>query len=269
MTIGPPILKDVQFEPATVIANEDLGAGCRLLRLGVSDAFPTDSILPGQFVMLRGPWSQHPMLPRAFSVLAASTHELEIMLKVVGRGTRLLAALDPDQTVTVLGPLGKPFPAPAPGLRDVCVGGGSGIPPLALHALRAQRAGHDAVEVIYGGRSAADLVLLDRLNNAEINVHPCTEDGSLGTHGRVTDVLIERLDTEAPVRVLACGPTPMLKAVAKLCKDRDVTCLLSLETEMACGLGICRGCTVARRDGKGYLCTCIEGPVFNAEEVVL
>ncbi|MFH2010882.1 MAG: dihydroorotate dehydrogenase electron transfer subunit [bacterium] len=266
-------MRQVRFEPATVVTNEDLGAGNRLLTLGLSGAFPTESILPGQFVMVRGPWSHHPMLPRAFSVLAASPRKLELLIKVVGRGTRLLAALDPGEKVTVLGPLGKPFPSPEPGLRELCVGGGSGIPPLALHALRAQREGHDTTELIYGGRSAADLVLLPRIRAAGLDVYPCTEDGSLGAQGRVTDVLVERLDTSqpsaSPARVLACGPTPMLRAVAKLCRDRGVTCLLSLETEMACGLGICRGCMVERRDGEGYLCTCVDGPVFHAEEVVL
>ena len=133
-----------QFVHAELLANEDLGAGNRLLEVGVDAVFDTTGLLPGQFVMLRGPWGHHPMLPRAFSVLSASTGRLELLVKVVGRGTRLLADLTPGAALTVLGPLGRSFPEPASGVLDVLVGGGSGIPPLVMQALRAREAGHDA-----------------------------------------------------------------------------------------------------------------------------
>ena len=260
-------MQDVRFFPAELLENKDLGAGNRLLHISLPDDFPAASVRPGQFVMVRGPWDRHPMLPRAFSILSARANVLELLVKEVGRGTRLLAALAPGARVTVLGPLGTPFPAPAPGVIDVLVGGGSGIPPLTLHAIRVQAAGLP-VHVIYGGRSAADLVLLERLRRAALTVIPCTEDGSLGERGRVTDVLRHTLEDARDMRVLACGPTGMLKAVAALCAAREVPCLVSLETEMACGIGLCRGCSVTHRDG-GYRCTCVDGPVFDAAEVIL
>jgi len=259
---------NVVFVSAQVLNNEDLGAGCRLLRLAVPPALDAPATRPGQFVMLRGAWAHHPMLPRAFSVLDAAAGQLEILVKVVGRGTRLLAELQRGASLTVLGPLGRPFPPPVPGVRDLAVGGGSGIPPLYLHA---QRAPADCVvELLYGGRSAADLVLNQRIGAAGLLVHCCTEDGSAGQRGRVTELLEARLDAlgSRPGRVLACGPTPMLKAVATLCKARGVACWLSLETEMACGIGICRGCSVAHPEG-GWRCTCLDGAVFEAGEVVL
>jgi dihydroorotate dehydrogenase electron transfer subunit len=258
-----------RFLQCELTANEDLGAGNRLLRVAVGDDFDGAAVLPGQFVMLRGPWGMHPLLPRAFSVLAGRPGELELLVKVVGRGTRLLAAAEPGAAMTVLGPLGRPFPAPADGVREVLVGGGSGIPPLVMQALRARALGHTpGVEVIYGGRSGPDLALLDRIEGAGLKVLPCTEDGSVGARGRVTDVLRGRLEPTDGLRVLACGPTPMLAAVSAMCAERGVECLLSLETEMACGIGLCKGCSVARPEG-GYHCACKDGPVFRAEEVVL
>jgi len=257
---------NVAFVPALVSSNEDLGADCRLVRLAVPEELDASAVQPGQFVMVRGPWARHPVLPRAFSVLDTAPDQLELLVKVVGRGTRLIAGLGRGAPVTVLGPLGRPFPPPTPGVRDLLAGGGSGIPPLVLHALRAPAG--TAVEVLYGGRSAADLVLAERITAAGLSLHRCTEDGSAGLKGRVTELLEARLDDPGAHRVLACGPTPMLKAVVALCRSRGVACWLSLETEMACGIGICRGCSVAHPAG-GWRCTCTDGPVFEAGEVVL
>lgn len=266
--------ESVAFVSAEVLANEDLGASCRLLRLSVPPELDATSAQPGQFVMLRGPWARHPMLPRAFSVLDIGPGVLELLIKVVGRGTGLLAELDAGAAVTVLGPLGRAFPAPAPDVQDLAAGGGSGIPPLYLHALHASQAPTDSnVELLYGGRSGADLVLAERIHAAGLSLHCCTEDGSVGTHGRVTDLIESQLSAPLPGnaqrrRVLACGPTPMLKAVVSLCRARDVECWISLETEMACGMGICRGCSVAHPEG-GWRCTCLDGAVFESSEVVL
>lgn len=258
-----------QLVTARVAANEPLGAGFHLLRLGVPDSFDVAAIRPGRFVMLRGPWRLHPLLPRAFSILDGRPGELEILIKVVGRGTRLLAELAPGEAVTVLGPLGNAFPWPVAGERQLLVGGGSGIPPLALQASRALQAGlAGQVEVIYGGRAADELVLRARLKALGVTLHLCTDDGSLGRRGLVTGVLAERIERPGIERVLACGPLPMLRAVGDLCRERSVSCHLSLESEMACGVGLCRGCAVAR-PGGGFRCTCLEGPVMRADEVEL
>lgn len=274
-SIAPPMAaRSLAFVSAEVLANEDLGAACRLLRLRVPEPLDALDARPGQFVMLRGPWARHPMLPRAFSVLDTAPGVLELLIKVVGRGTRLLAELQPGTAVTVLGPLGRAFPAAAPDIQDLAAGGGSGIPPLYLHALHASRSGlAHAVELLYGGRSGEDLVLADRIRAAGLELQCCTEDGSVGLEGRVTDLITARLDAPLPAparrrRVLACGPTPMLQAVKALCTAQGVECWISLETEMACGLGICRGCSVGHPEG-GWRCTCLDGAVFESSEVVL
>ncbi len=258
------------FFRGEVRRNVDLGAACWLLQLRVPPAFPSERVAAGQFVMLRGPWGRHPLLPRAFSILAASAERLEILNKVVGRGTRRLAALREGDPVTVLGPLGRSFPPPRSGVPQVLVGGGSGIPPLVLHAQQSRATDPEvAVEIIYGGRRAGDLVLLSRIESSGIRCEACTEDASHGRAGRVTDVLAPRLRQAGPqMEVLACGPLPMLRTVREMCADAGVRCLLSLETEMACGVGVCRGCMVRRAEGQGYLCTCLDGPVVDATEVL-
>ncbi len=258
------------FVRAEVRRNEDLGAQCHLLELQVPESFPTATVRAGQFVMLRGPWDTHPMLPRAFSILEAMPGRLRLLNKVVGRGTRRVASLTEGEWVTVLGPLGTPFPAPRPGVPQILVGGGSGIPPLYLQARQARQADPQAaVEILYGGRTAADLVLLSRVESLGVPVQACTDDGSRGVKGQVTAALQPRLDALPEAEVLACGPLPMLRAIQTQCRTRGHRCLISLETEMACGVGICRGCMVRRADGEGYLCTCLDGPVVLGQEVEL
>ncbi|MDY0001866.1 MAG: dihydroorotate dehydrogenase electron transfer subunit [Polyangia bacterium] len=256
---------------ASVDRNEDLGGGCRLLGLRLAPPASALAVEPGQFFMVRGPWGKHPMLPRAFSALWAEGDGLELLVKVVGHGTRLLGALERGASVSLLGPLGCPFPPSSTEALDLLIGGGSGIPPLCMQARRASKAGLGSqVEIVYGGRSGADLPLLARLEELGVAVFPCTEDGSLGSKGLVTDVLLERLAARGgAARVMACGPLGMLRAIGALSRERDIPCFLSLETGMACGVGLCRGCVVPRADGRGYLCTCTEGPVVDAREVRL
>jgi dihydroorotate dehydrogenase electron transfer subunit len=258
-----------RYVTAEVHWNAPVGADYWLMDLRVPPELGAQDILPGQFVMLKGPIGLDPLLRRPFSVLEKSAGRIELLNQVVGRATRGLASLRPGAIVQVLGPLGRPFPEPEPGRHDLLVGGGSGIPPLHLQARRAVRAElGETVEVIYGGRTAEHLVLLPRLRSLGVSVVACTDDGSVGERGLVTDVLAPRLGGNPRQRVLACGPRAMLRAVQALCRERGVVAYLSLETEMACGLGICRGCAVPKPAG-GYLCTCVEGPVVSADEVTL
>ena len=139
---------------AQVTENRRLGPGSFVLRLSGCQAL--GEARPGQFVMLRGAWGRNPLLPRAFSILRTLPDGgCEILVKAVGRGTRLLAALEAGQPLALLGPLGHAFPAPAPGRLDLLVAGGVGLAPLLWHAERAQAAGAQ-VELFYGARSAAD-----------------------------------------------------------------------------------------------------------------
>jgi len=261
---------------APVVSNLDLGHGNFLLELAAGDA--AADATPGQFFMVGLPHADV-LLRRPFSVCGLpGTFErsgaggIQILYKVVGAGTELLATLKEGAPLHVLGPLGKGFSLPeTPGVRPVFVAGGIGSAPFPAlaHAL----GGLGIVpRMLYGARSGADLPLLDwfRARCAEVVV--TTDDGSLGRKGFVTDPLADLLASDPrDLFLYACGPEPMLRAVARLALARGVPCELSLEAHMACGFGVCLGCVVPTRSGEtgdgGYERVCVEGPVMRAERL--
>ena len=248
-----------RFE-AVVEGNVTLAGGTFLLRLSGCDAL--DSTRPGQFVMLRGDWGRDPLLPRAMSVMRAGGGRADLLIKAVGRGTRLLAQAGAGDRLFVLGPLGRPFPPPEP-RRHVLVAGGVGLAPLLMWAEQAARAGLAAHACIcYGARTAADLVLIEDLRNTGLEIVLVTEDGTAGRRGRVTDVL----PLVGAPRLLACGPTPMLRALHGLAQERRLECHLSVEEEMGCGVRVCLGCALPGTE-RPFVYACSDGPVFRAEEI--
>jgi dihydroorotate dehydrogenase electron transfer subunit len=271
----------MRYFAAEVADNERLGGG--YYRLDIAGCEALVGAEPGQFVMVRGDWDRDPLLPRAFSLLdvSASGHA-QILAKTVGRGTALLERARPGTPLSLLGPLGTQFPAPDPAFMDLLVGGGVGIPPLYMQAGKAFRAGRELAantEVLYGGRSGQDLVLLDELRALGVALHLATEDGTVGRPGRVTVELAARLghhkensrqqDPRRPaLRIMACGPNPMLWAVAALARADDVPCFLSVEEQMACGIGVCLGCAIPGT-GRPFRYVCKDGPVFPAGELRL
>ena len=223
----------------------------------------------GQFYMLMaatrwgGGESERPFLPRAFSVMRASTfgRELQFLLEDVGPGTNRLCELGPGEDLLLVGPLGAGFEAAGEGRRALLVGGGVGIAPLAIW--------QDQLGV---GRDPVTTVLLgfrdhDHSRGATLLADPvvATDDGTVGHHGLVTDLLVDELDRDAHAEVYACGPPPMLEAVRALCAARAVPAQLALESGMACGFGACFGCVVPTR--SGYVRLCIDGPVLEAEQL--
>lgn len=245
-------------------------------------------ITPGQFLMLRLSGCNDPLLGRPLAlydtVLDASGEptELDVVYLVQGKMTRRLAQLAPGNSLEVWGPLGNGFAArPTPHL--VMVAGGIGQTPfMALgREYRGLRqygttprniAPLGKVSFCYGARTADYLAGLDEFAALGIELHVATDDGSAGHHGFVTDVLQKVIDQSAtPVRVVCCGPEPMMEAVAHLSAARNVVCEVSLETPMACGIGICFTCVAKVRDGAenwDYKRTCVDGPVFNAARLV-
>lgn len=229
--------------------------------------------VPGQFVQVAvgasaGATTADPLLRRPLSLctIDAALGRISCVYRVVGRGTALLARVTVGATVRLLGPLGSSFPDP--GRRQqaplLLVGGGLGIPPLAAAAAWARRAGRTP-QAILGARTAADLAGRAQVQAVTAEVLLATEDGSAGRRGLVTDLLADHLSPGA--EVWACGPGPMLAAVAATCAHRDVACWLCVERPMACGFGVCIGCAVARADHTGYLRACVDGPVFAADEI--
>lgn len=209
---------------------------------------------PGQFAMLtldpRG-GRLDPLLGRPMAVYRGDGKNLEFRFKVVGRGTRALSEVACGSEVGVVGPLGNGFdPAPA---GSVLVGGGTGI--ASLYGLAA---GSPAVRVLLGGRTRDDLLGHPDFEALDLDLEVATEDGSLGHKGLVTELC----RPEPGQTLIACGPLGMMRAVAGIADRAGARCVVSLESPMACGFGICLGCAVWTVEGFRYVCTA--GPVFDA-----
>jgi dihydroorotate dehydrogenase electron transfer subunit len=265
----------MRYFEARITENRSLGAGYFLLRLGGCDSLSQSR--PGQFVMLRGDWGRDPLLPRAFSLLSVGPGgRADLLAKVVGQGTALLERSPPGSLMSVLGPLGTSFPSPAADVTDLLVAGGVGLPPLYMQAEHAARRGLVAhCEMIYGGRTHADLVLLDEMRalGPDLELALATEDGSRGQRGRVTEVLEARIavhraaQPDRRLRILSCGPNAMLWAVGRMAAQHHIECFLSVEEQMACGIGVCLGCAVPARS-RPFRYVCKDGPVFPAADVL-
>lgn len=246
---------------AQVIENISLGEALFVLRLDGCEAL--ERAEPGQFAMLRGEWGLDPITPRAMSVMRVRGGVAEFLIKVVGRGTAMLRRMRVGERVHVLGPLGHGFPSVDATGTAVFVAGGVGFPPLLMAAERARQMGRASqVTFYYGGRCAADLVLLTDLRAAGVNVVLVTEDGSAGRRGKVTEVL----DLARKPTIFACGPNPMLKVLQDIAIAQGLRCWLSIEEKMACAVRACLGCAVPARS-KPYLYVCSDGPVFEAGEI--
>ena len=248
-------------------------------------------LVPGQFVMIRLADCTDPLLGRAFAVYEAVLDEggnpraVDVVYLAVGRMTRRLVGLTAGDPLEVWGPLGNGFRA----LQTehlVIVAGGIGQTPFLTLAqeylglrtygdprtqLARTAARADKVTLCYGARTRDYFAGVDDFGRLGVDVQLATDDGSLGHHGLVTD-LIEPLvaGAESSARIVCCGPEPMMEATAKIAGELGVPCQVSLETPMACGLGICFSCVAKIRDAEGnmeYRRTCVEGPVFDADKV--
>jgi len=259
-----------------ITRNDDLGNGNYLVE------FPAPGIAetmePAQFFMVAVPGSET-LLRRPYSVCGLPgtfddrpADAVQLLYKVVGKGTALLASMGAGAALRVLGPLGRGFALPERAdARAVLVAGGIGAAPFPALAARLRERGQRPI-MFYGARHAADLPLLDWFRGATEELIATTEDGSLGRRGLVTDPLAELFGSADPhaLHVYACGPEPMLRAVARLALARGIRCDLALEAHMACGFGVCLGCVVPvhRPDGAvAYERVCVEGPVMAAERL--
>ena len=231
---------------------------------------------PGQFIAVAATSPANPgaqILRKPFSFFTADpeTGVASILFSLFGPTTRAMASYRSGDTLDLIGPLGGRVFSPAAGAQThhVLVGGGYGVPPLAFFGRRIKAADPSAtVTLVLGARTANLLVGADGLPEAGIEVLACTDDGSAGFSGKVTGRLEQILgESDRPVCVYTCGPTPMMRAVAQLCLARGVACQVSMETFMPCGVGICVGCAVGRPDGT-YARACTDGPVFPAGEIV-
>lgn len=223
-------------------------------------------ILPGQFAEVLVHNSKTTYLRRPLSIYEADYEQntMSFLVKKVGDGTIALSQLKEGEQLNVVYPLGNSFSLPE-GEKALLVGGGVGIAPMLLLARTLKQKGFKP-DILIGGRTENDIIEPEKYKLYG-EVYITTDDGSLGVKGNVTNhpVFSENIHTYAAV--YACGPDPMMKAVARIAEKQNIPCEISLENTMACGIGACLCCVVETVDGNKT--TCIEGPVFNSKKLVL
>ncbi len=220
--------------------------------------------LPGQFLNIRVD-ANFPLLRRPFSIYDVDGDELSILFTVIGRGTAVLARKEPGDTLDIIGPCGNSFLPFTEGAYDtsVFVAGGIGVAPFPFFTKRMDPSRR--IETFIGARSR-DFVI----DGGMRNVHVATDDGTLGYHGTVLDLLKEYLSANdaGRVRMFLCGPSRMMRAVADFALEMNIPAYASIECDMACGIGLCQGCAVESTGGdKKYFLVCTDGTIFDTRTV--
>ncbi len=260
-----------------VAANEEIQIGYFLMKVTLPSSFTQP--LPGQFVMIRIAGLHDQFLSRPVSIYSytcgKSNCAIELLYRVVGKGTQILAGLIKGSQVEISGPLGGSYSMDHQKKNIVFIAGGIGIAPLSLLAetLCRKACYSDAAMTFYLGAQTADAVVgLNRLRKLCYDITVCTDDGSLGQKSLVTRAFQKDIKNYSPsdTVIYACGPKAMVQSLSKIL-DGKYFCQVSLEERMACGVGACVGCVVAVKDGQGnktYKRVCADGPVFDLQQVI-
>lgn len=270
---------------ATVVEQSRMARDTYRLRLRCPEI--AKRILPGQFFMVRPATGSDPLLGRPFALYDTYFENgvpagIDFGYLVVGKLTSEMSRWRSGDEARIWGPLGNGFPLPDAG-RLLMVAGGIGQTPflaVSREALGLKIYGRpartlttkpDSPTLLYGVRSREYLAGVEDFRHEGLKIRIATDDGSEGRHGFVTSLLDEELASDMPTTVYCCGPEPMMHAVADRCAAANVTCWLSLESPMACGFGACFSCVVKVKtaDGWDYRRSCVEGPVFRADELAL
>lgn len=261
-----------------VLSNEEISPNYYRMRI-LAPGYDA-SARAGQFVMFRVQRSLPPLLRRPFGIFRTGflppdcdgmppKEFIELVYKVVGLGTEIMRDLHYGDQVELLGPLGRGFSLGAPDEDKILVGGGIGLVPLYMLAEKLEDASR--ARLLMGGRTRDDIIAVTEFERLGVETYVSTEDGSLGEEGLVTQVLERKLKKYPKASVYACGPMPMIDAVQRICQQHQAPLQVSLEALMACGVGACLGCVVKgaghSEETPRYLCTCKEGPVFDAEQL--
>lgn len=259
-----------------VVSNEKLCP--RFFRLRFDAPSIVRKIQPGQFVHIRTSDGLEPFFRRPFSVCRAQKY-VEIFYEVVGPGTKILSLKKKGDPIDVLGPLGAPFRMPPKGINQVVmIAGGIGVAPFLIltdflrrersSLPRRQAGAFPASELIllYGGRTKGHVFNMKEFKKNGCATHVATDDGSVGTRGRV-DKLFAKINPDPKTTfIYTCGPDPMMAAVQHFAKRHQLRGQAACEEVMACALGACLGCSI--RTTKGFRTVCYDGPVFDLNEVI-
>lgn len=279
-----PLLTD-----AAIMANRQLTSS--IFRIDLAAPEIAAQILPGQFLMIRPSSGHDPLLGRPLAVYdvlrdqSGSPIGLSLVYQVFGRGTGRLSHMLSGDQVRIWGPLGQSFDCNPKAQNIWFVAGGIGYTPfLALGkwwlgnsefgGVKHMPDVSPEIQFLYGARSSGLVPPLEEFQSAGIHLELCTDDGTCGFKGRVTELMTHRASfnkgQSLPDIIVACGPEPMLAAVSQWASDRSVSCLVSLENQMACGFGACFSCVAPIRQADGSVDlrrVCLEGPIFHADQV--
>lgn len=221
------------------------------------------AIKPGQFCNLKVSETDFPLLRRPFSISDVDGDYISFMFNKHGEGTRILSEKRNGDVIDILAPLGNGFTYEDDYDTAVMIGGGLGAAPFPFLTRRLK---NKKIVTLIGGRNEKDVT-----GWGLKNVFYSTDDGSIGFKGNVVELLISKMNDlkDSEIKIFSCGPTPMLKALQKFTVDNNIKCEISTECAMACGFGICQGCPIDSAEKDKYYLVCKDGPVFDAEAIVL
>ncbi|GAO28784.1 dihydroorotate dehydrogenase electron transfer subunit [Geofilum rubicundum] len=245
----------------TIVSNERQTTDFVVLTLQAGEA-PLPEIHPGQFAEVRIDGAPGVYLRRPLSIhdVDYDKQQIKLLVQEVGKGTKILTQQAVGSMVNMVYPLGKGYDLPD-SKRVLLVGGGCGVAPLLFLGRHLKKNGISP-RFLIGTRTSANLVRLEAYNElGEVMV--TTEDGSAGTKGYVINHPVMRTEEPDFDWIYTCGPEPMMKILAKYADHHDLTCQVSLENHMACGIGACLCCIAPTKDGNK--CTCTDGPVFDSK----
>lgn len=260
-----------------VFRNEEIQQDHFLMKIKLPGEF--ENPLPGQFVMVRIAGLTDPFLSRPVSVYSFARSKshcmMDLLYRVVGKGTQIMAGLINGSQVEISGPLGGSYTIDPARKKIVLIAGGIGVAPLSLLAqylCKTVCRDADGMTFYLGAQTSDAIVGLEPLRKYCYNIVVCTDDGSQGVKGLVTKAFQKDMKKYPPAdtAIYACGPKPMLRALSAILPE-DAFCQVSLEERMACGVGTCVGCVVAIKDEQGekaYRRVCADGPVFELKDVI-
>lgn len=250
------------IEKARVISLSKISNNYHLIK--VHSPLIAREIKPGQFCNIKVSDTNFPLLRRPFSICDVENDYLIFAFDIHGEGTKILASKKPDDVLDILGPLGNGFNLEGNYELAIIIGGGIGIAPFPF--LVKNLPNNIDVKCFIGGRTSEHLIKYNLKN-----IYAATDDGSEGFHGNVVDLFNNEIKNflTKNFRIFACGPTPMLKSLQKIALEKNYDCQLSVECAMACGFGICQGCPIEKSNGDGYYLVCKDGPIFNADMIIV
>ncbi len=253
-----------------IISNEEVAEAHYLLRCECDEI--AQHARPGQFIHVMISHGPGLLLRRPFTIYTVEGREITMLYQIIGEGTKRLSEMPKGAPLQVLGPLGNTFNLTTKSEPAVLVGGGAGIASLMLLAAALRENGIETIGLV-GAQHHARLLSVVDLESIGITVHIATDDGSIGHHGYITDILanlLKHTDWHRPM-IYACGPHGMLATVTKIAADFEVPAQIAMENRMGCAMGVCLGCVCPVRidtNNFEYQRVCTEGPVFNATDIV-